>query len=133
MKTIDFEYGGKQLHLYFNSAAMFEVNALDEHQSEDIPEVLERMQSATAEGIALLCKVAVILATQGELCRRYLQYTASRIPTDKELLLILSPMQILTLRSAVLRAVNAGWAQTDTDADGDVDIGLAELEKKTTV
>lgn len=131
MKTIEFEYGPKSLHLYFNSTAMFDLEALDAQKAEDLPDTLERIQAPTAEGFALLCKVAVILATQGELCRRYLQYTPTRIPTERELLLVLSPMQLLALRSAVLRAVNAGWAQTDADTDGDVDIGLVELEKKT--
>lgn len=133
MKTVLFSYGPKNLHLYYNGAAMFAVDALDEGKPEDQPDVLERMQQPTAEGFGLLCKVAVILATQGELCRRYLQYAPARIPTEQELLVVLSPTQLLALRSAVIRAINAGFAQAQSDSDGDVDTGLAELEKKTTL
>ena len=86
MHTVPFSYGSRELHLYFNGAAMFEVDALDAGKPEDQPDVLERMQAPTAEGFELLCRVAVILAEQGELCRRYLQYTPARIPTAGELL-----------------------------------------------
>lgn len=131
MKTIEFEYGARKLHLYMNGAAMFAIDALNEEIPEDQPEVLDRAAKNTAEGFEALCKVAHILAEQGELCRRYLGYTPERIPTERELLLLLSPMQLVGLRSAVYRAVNAGYGSTATDDDGDIDTGLAELEKKT--
>ncbi len=134
MKTIPFEYGSKKLNLYFNGEAMFQIEALDAQKTENQPEVLERMQQPTEDGFSALCEVAVILATQGELCRRYLQYTPERIPTVKELLLLLTPRQMLELRNAVLRTVNAGWSTAAPNEDnGDIDTGLAELEKKTKV
>ncbi len=132
MKTIPFEYGSKKLNLYFNGEAMFQIEALDAQKTENQPEVLERMQQPTEDGFSALCEVAVILATQGELCRRYLQYTPERIPTAKELNILLSPRQILELRISVLRTINTGWSTTSSDEEnGDIDTGLAELEKKT--
>lgn len=131
MKTIPFSYGPKTIHLYFNANAMFAVEALDEGIAEGEPEALERMQRVDEAGTALLCKAAVILATQGELCRRYLQYSASRIPTEAELLQVLSPLQLLQLRTAVCQSINEGWEQTEAKEDDDIDTGLAELEKKT--
>lgn len=131
MQTITFAYGPKELHLYFNGEAMFAVDALDANKPDDQPDVLDRIQQHNADGFAMLCEVAVILAQQGELCRRYLQYTPARVPTAQELLLLLSPMQMLSLRSAVIRAINNGWSQATADSEGDVDMGLAELEKKT--
>lgn len=131
MKTIPFTYGPKTLYLYFNGSAMFALEGLDKDRADDQPEVIERMQQVTPDGIALLCKVAEILATQGEHCRRYLQYTPERIPSAQELMDILSPVQVLGLRSAVVRAIHEGWTQTESEPDGDIDTGLAELEKKT--
>ena len=110
---------------------MFSIEDMDKDRPEGQPETIELMQKITKEGTELLCKVAVILATQGELCRRYLQHSPERIPTDQELLLLLTPLQMLGLRSAVVRAIHAGWNQTETEADEDIDTGLAELEKKT--
>lgn len=131
MKTIPFTYGPKTLYLYFNGSAMFALEKMDEDLVDGHPETIERMQEVSADGIALLCKVAVILATQGELCRRYLHYSPQRIPSDQELLQLLTPVQMLGLRTAVIRAIEAGWKQTEAEADGDIDTGLAELEKKT--
>lgn len=131
MKTIEFNLGPKTLHLYMNGDAMFAIQALDDNTPDDSPDVIERMMSNGADGFRLLCKIAHILATQGELCRRYLQFSATRIPTEEELLLLLSPMQVVALRSAVIKAINDGYTQPGTDDDGDIDTGLVELEKKT--
>ena len=130
MKTIEFFIGSKVLHLYLNGEAMFAIQSLDDGIPEGAPDALERMMQHDADGIHVLCQVAQILATQGELCRRYLQYTPARIPTVEELQLILSPMQLIGLRTAVIQAIDAGYSQPDSD-DGDIDTGLAELEKKT--
>lgn len=131
MKTIEFQYGAKQLHLYMNGSAMFAIQALDEAQPEGKPEVLALMSEHSHEGVTVLCQVAYILAEQGELCRRYLQYAPNRIPPAIELQYCLSPMQLLSLRTAVVRAVNAGYEKPADESDGDIDLGLAELEKKT--
>lgn len=131
MKTIPFTYGPKTIYLYFNANAMFAVEEMDRDTPEGEPEVLELMQQVSETGTTLLCKIAVILATQGELCRRYLQYSAARVPTENELLQMLTPVQLLQLRTAVCQAINEGWAQTESKEDDDIDTGLAELEKKT--
>ena len=105
MKTIEFSYGGKKLHLYFNGAAMFALDDMNEGRSEDQPKVEDEMQSISPQGFDALAKVAVVLAEQGELCRRFLQYPRSRVPAADELLQLLSPVQMLGLRSAVLKAI----------------------------
>ena len=131
MKTIEFSYGGKTLHLYLNGEAMFALDALNDERGEDQPEIVDEALEHNAAGFASLCKVAVILATQGENCRRYLHYSPERVPTEKELLLLRSPMQMIVLRAAVARAINTGYGEAADDDDGDIDTGLAELEKKT--
>lgn len=131
MKTIEFSFGGKTLHLYLNGEAMFALDALNDALPEGSPEIVAQAMENTAEGLGVLCKVAAILAEQGELCRRYLHYTPERIPTERELLLLLSPMQAVGLRAAVFRAINTGYGESHDDDGGDIDTGLAELEKKT--
>lgn len=131
MKTIEYNIGPKTLHLYMNGDAMFAIQDLDKDNLDGAADAVERMMTNDADGNKLLCKIAHILATQGELCRRYLQFTPSRIPTDQELILLLSPMQLIGLRAAVIQAINAGYSQPGADDEGDIDTGLAELEKKT--
>lgn len=131
MKTIEFAYGPRKLHLYFNGSAMFAVQTMDDDRPEDQPAILDRIMEQTPAGVAALCQVAHVLATQGEHCRRYLQYTPERIPPAIELEISLSPVQLLRLRAAVVQAINAGYGEPSGDDDGDIDLGLAELEKKT--
>lgn len=131
MKTISFTYGPKTIYLYFNAAAMFEIDQIETQLPEDAKDLFVQMQQVTKDGVALLCKVAVVLATQGELCRRYLQYSPSRVPTETELLQCLTPVQMLQLRSCVCQAINEGWSQTESAPEDDIDTGLQELEKKT--
>lgn len=131
MKTFEFDYGGKVLHLYMNGTAMFAIDALDADRPDSSPDVIDRLKESTPEGIADLLKVALILAEQGELCRRYLHYTPERIPDARELLLLLSPAQLSLLRVAVMVAINAGYSQEKSGENDDIDTGLAELEKKT--
>lgn len=131
MKTIEFKLGAKVLHLYFNGEAMFQANDLDKDLPDDSPDWIARMLDNTLEGKRTLCKVAHILATQGELSRRYLQYNPERIPTEEEINLLLTPMALVGLRSAVMKAIDDGYAAPSQDDDGDIDLGLLELEKKT--
>ena len=130
MKTFEFDYGGKVLHLYMNGTAMFAIEALDAGR-EDYTDAIDRMKADIPEGVADLLRVALILAEQGELCRRYLGYSPERIPTEKELLLLLSPAQLMLLRVSALTAINAGYEQKESGQNDDIDTGLAELEKKT--
>lgn len=131
MKTIEFKLGVKTLHLFFNGEAMFRCNELDNGLEEGKPDYISRMLQNDLEGKRVLCKVAGILAEQGELCRRYLQYRPERIPTEEELNLLLTPMACIGLRTAVMQAVNEGFGSLGLDDDGDIDEGLLELEKKT--
>lgn len=130
MKTVEFTYGGKSLHLYMNGAAMFAIDGLDSDRPADYPDAIDRLKENTPEGVADLLNVALILAEQGELCRRYLHYSPERIPDAKELLLLLSPAQLSILRVSVMLAINAGYTQKESGENDDIDTGLAELEKK---
>lgn len=127
MKTIDFTYSGKTIHLYFNAQAMFAVNDLDMSEDEAL---VDAINPGTPDGAKRLCQVAAILAEQGEHCRRYLEYTPERIPSAEELRTILSPMQLIGLYTAAMQTINDGYDQGKAE-DGDIDTGLAELEKKT--
>lgn len=131
MKTIEFNLGAKTLHLYFNGEAMFRANDLDKDREENTPDWISRALENSLEGKRTLCKVAHIMAEQGELCRRYLQYAPERIPTEEELNLLVTPMAIIGLRAAVMKAIDDGYGPQAQDDDGDIDLGLIELEKKT--
>ena len=130
METVAFNYGPKTLHLYMSGDAMFRIQALN--TDEDKPDILDRILQNTVDGTVTLCQVAAILGEAGELCRRYLGYAKERIPTADELQQLLSPMQILGLRTTVVQAIGNGYEGIKEDSEsGDIDLGLLELDKKT--
>ncbi len=131
MKTIEFALGSKTMHLFYNGEAMFRCNELDKDMSQDAPDWISRMLDNTLDGKRLLCRVAHILAEQGELCRRYLQYDKERILSEDEIQALMTPMLLVQLRGAVMNAINEGYSSNSAEDDGDIDVGLASLEKKT--
>ena len=131
MKTTEYRFGGKTIHLYLNGQAMFDLDRLDEDRPEGTPEILHLARENNRDGFFALCQVAAILARQGENCRRYLRYESARVPEAEELLLLLTPMQMVGLRTAVFQSIHAGYTAPSADDGGDIDTGLAELEKKT--
>lgn len=133
MKTTEFNLGPKTLHLYFNGDAMFLTNDLDKDLNEGEPDWLNRMLENSPAGKQLLCKVAHILADQGERCRRYLGYDPQRIPGEEEISMLVTPRALIALRSAVMTAIDDGFGTGIQDDNGDIDLGLAELEKKTRI
>lgn len=115
------------MRLYYNASAMF---ALQEYTPEG-KDLFDTIVSVDAPGFHALCRTAHILAEQGELMRRYLGYDRERILSEGEINLLMTPADYLGLRTAVVQAINAGYASDrKSEEDQDVDIGLLELEKK---
>lgn len=131
MKTIEFSMGQKKLHLYFNGEALIQCEALDAGRDADDPVWIDRIMQNDSNGRETLYTVAHILAQQGEAVRRCLCLDAERTPSAEELRLLLTPMQLLGIRSSVLAAINDGYGSDDKSGTGDIDVGLMELEKKT--
>lgn len=131
MKTVEFSMGRKKLHLYFNGEAMIQCEALDADRDKDAPVWIDRIMQSDSDGRETLYAVAHILAQQGEAVRRCLCLDAERTPSEDELRLLLTPMQLLGLRSSLLAAINDGYSADDKSGTGDIDVGLMELEKKT--
>ncbi len=132
METVEFTYGPKTLHLYMSGDANFRIQALNTDQEQ--PDILDRITKNTVDGTVSLCQVTQILAESGELCRRYLGHSKERIPSAEELQMLLSPMQILSLRASCMKAIRDGYSSdSKEEKNGDIDLGLAELEKKTTL
>lgn len=122
MKEITVKVAGMEIPLYYNGYAMYAVrDALGEEKIYDV------LAQDTPEAFEKLCQVASILATQGELYRRYLGMDKGRILSAQVLRLILRPADAVVLRRAVLDAFVAGM-QTEEAEDADIDVGLQALD-----
>ena len=114
---------GKTYDLLFNGAAMFAIR--DKFETDNITELITEN---TALAFQRTCKIAVILAEQAELARRWLGHTARDMLTEEELLVSVSPLGIMQLKTALVDAMLAGYKRENNDDE--IDIGLTELNKK---
>jgi len=125
MKSVKITLGGREYYLLFNGEAMFRLQDL--YGEKPIFEVLAP-NDRTAFGE--LCKVLAILAEQGELARRQLGYDKGPMLTEEQVRALITPIEVLSLKMEVFKAVARGYGREIEDTSGAVDLVLAELEKK---
>lgn len=124
MKEVTVRVAGQEIPLYYNGYAMYAVrDLLGEEKIYDV------LAQDTPEAFEKTCEIASILATQGELYRRYIGMDKGRILSAQVLRLILRPADMVALRKAIMDAFVAGM-QAEQPEDADVDIGLQELDAK---
>lgn len=129
MKAVTITLAGRERHLAFTVEAMFQI----EEQFGGTGQLLEAMQRGGREGTAAACRAAALLAEQGELGRRALGYDPQPMTDAEAVAATLSPGEAAGLSMAVVAAVSLGYGREVDEANGEVDLGLAELnaQKKT--
>lgn len=117
------------MYLYCNAAAAFDIYDIFGYDKN----VAELMLQPGSIGYGNTLRIAVILAEQGELYRRWEGRTPAPDLSIEELCRILSPRDFVALKKAALEAVRLGFTPTveDKTAPKVRDKGLEELEKKT--
>ena len=126
MKAKKITVGGKEYYLVFNAAAKFALDELCGDQS-----IVEITQPNTKEAHEFLFKAVAILAEQGELVRRRLGYDKVEMLKEDDLPLLLTPIEIMGLKTALYQAVAIGYGREIKDDRQEVDLVLLELQKKT--
>lgn len=123
-----YTHGGREYWLVCTADAYFDIA---ETYGGDFG---EKLLAGGRDGYETALGCLCILAREGELCRRYMGYTAEGFPEMEELRRIILPGDIGKVKTAVLDAVSAGLRMEGTEEEtGPVDIGLAEFEKKTVI
>jgi len=128
MKAVKLALAGREQYLCLTVEAMFQL----EEQFGGMTALLETMKPSRREGISAACRAAAILAEQGELARRALGYDPQPIPDAESIAATLAPGEVAGLMSAIPAAIFLGYGR-EVEEDGEVDLGLAELnaQKKT--
>ena len=129
MKAVKLDLAGRTQHLAFTVEAMFQL----EEQFGGIQQMVEAVQDSGREGIAAACRVAAILAEQGELGRRSLGYDSEPIVSADEILASMMPSDMIALKLAIPAAISLGYGREVVPDDDEIDVGLAKLraQKKT--
>lgn len=131
MKTTEFTLQGKTYHLCLNAAALFAIyDRFPEAES-----AAEPLSAPGKRGFEAVCAYLAILATHGELVRRFEGYDKGEMPTEGYFREMLSPMDDVAARAAIRRAIALGFGREVADEetqheDGAVDLGLQELNAK---
>ncbi len=125
---VNIKVNGNEYDLLFNGAAMFAIK-----EKFDGDNISDLIKDDTALCFQRACKIAVILAEQGELLRRYMGHTPCETLTEDELRLSISPLSIYALKNKLSEAMMDGYKREVTDENGEVDLGLAELNKKKVI
>jgi hypothetical protein len=126
MKAEKITVGGRDYYLAFNGSAKFSLDELCGEKS-----IVELTQPNTKEAQDFLFRAVSILAEQGELVRRRYGYDKGEMLQAEDLPLLLTPVEILELKTALYHAVARGYGREVQDDAKEVDLVLQELEKKT--
>ena len=122
---ITVKINGELYDFLFNGAAMLAIR--DKFETDNIVGLIEENN---ALGFQRACKIAVILAEQGELLRRYMGHEQRKMLTEDELRISITPVGIYELKNALADAQFEGYKRETKGENDEVDLGLAELNKK---
>lgn len=130
MKAIKITLAGRERYLAFTGEAMFQIA----EEFGSAAELLEKCKTNDRDGLAAAIRAAVILATSGELARRYMGYDPEPMLEGEALSATITPAEIAPLKLAIPAAITLGYGREVTDESEVVDLGLQELnaQKKTT-
>lgn len=133
MRSVPFEFNGETYHLSFTAEALFKVYEKTGQTAEILP-ALHAMEN-TVEGWKNACWLGALLASQGELQRRYMGEDPRPMLSAEDLRRNASPRDMLSLREAMQQAIHLGLTRENVpDEEAEVDVVLAEraaAEKKT--
>ena len=129
MRAVERTLAGRACCLAFTVEALFQV----EETFGGSAALLEALGAGGRDGVRAACQAAALLAEQGELARRSLGYDPRPMVGAEDIAACLSPGGAAELSMAVAAAVSLGYGREVEEENGEVDLGLAELEaqKKT--
>lgn len=125
-KTVKVNIQGTEYHLAYTAGAMFAIMDLLGDK-----ELMTVMMDSTGKEFASVCQIAEILSQSAEKLRVYEGQKAGEILSADALLIRARPVDLLALKTAMTQAVAFGYGREVVNEEDEVDLGLAELQKKT--
>ena len=125
-KTVTATIRDRKYHLAYTVKAMFELMDLLGDK-----ELMRVMIDNSPEGYRDICQAAEIMSRAAEELRRYEGQDAGEILSADELMISARPVDLLELKTAMTQAVAYGYGREIENKTEEIDLGLAELQKKT--
>lgn len=121
-----YKHGGKEYWLVYTADAYFEIK--EQYGTEPF----DRLRADDRSGWDCAVGCLLILAREGELCRRYMGYEPLPMLDEETIRRTVLSDGIVNVKNAVAEAILAGMRIANAKKDNKpVDIGLLEFEKKT--
>jgi len=128
MKATIVKIGGTEYYLAFTGTVMFEIR----EKYGGAEELLEQFKGDSRESFNIICETIALLAEQGEMTRRHLGYDHNKIITAEVIQNLVQPSDIPVFINSIIRAIELGFGrEINPEDEGDIDLVLAEIEKKT--
>lgn len=127
MKLVDFELDGQKFHLLLNAAALFDCY----DRFGDTGDLTDHITGTSRESLDNTVWMLVKLAQQGEAYRRYLGFEKEKMLTVERAQQTMAPADVSRARAAIWETVHLGFSRQHRSEAEDIDLGLAELQKKT--
>ncbi|MCM1026525.1 MAG: hypothetical protein NC432_08800 [Roseburia sp.] len=120
------EFNGREVYLAYTVGAMFRTNDLLKEDEQ----IMDLMDGQGEEGFARFCEAVSILAGCGRQIRESEGLPGAACPEPEELRACMNPVEYLRIRRAAMEAVLLGYGREVTDENEEIDLELAQLEKK---
>ncbi len=119
-------FKGKDVFLAYTVGALFRINDLLE-EGEDLMMLLE---GNDARGLERFCSAIAILAECGSQVRQSEGSPPTYAPDAKELLACMQPVEYINLKQEAVNAILLGYGREIINTEEEIDLDLANLEKK---
>lgn len=117
---------GETRYLNYSVEVMFRV--IEKYGSAQ--KMLEALLTPNTEAFETVRWLAVLMANDGELCRREAGYEKKPMLSAKDISPRMKPWEYEEIHVAVTKAVNLGYQREVDDVDTEIDLGLEELNEK---
>lgn len=119
--------GGKDISLAYTAWAMIDINRLLRQKDGTSLELPQVILGDAQENYELFCEIVEVLVYSAVQYQRLRGQKADDAISSKEIALTLLPTELIQLKQTAMDAVLAGLGREE---DSEVDLGLAEIEKK---
>lgn len=127
-RIIKTEFAGREVYLNYSIEVMFEV--IEKYGS--IKQALELIEGDSREGFAVTRHLGLLMAQDGELCRRAAGHEPQPLLSESEICTRIAPYDFTVFKKAVIDAIAAGYNRETKEKAEDVDVGLQKLNQKKT-
>lgn len=119
--------GGKDVDLAYTAWAMVDINRLlrqEDGTALELPKVILGDDPGTFE---LFCSIVEVLAYSAAMYKKLRGQDTDGVVNVKEIMYTMVPTELISARQRAMEAVLSGLGREE---DSEIDLGLAELEKK---